>query len=614
MVDHDAMGQLRRRHALLGVGALLALALAASLVVSPSLSVASAAAASANELLPLGCSQATVLPGQARCYGTVSRPATTGSGSGVRPFATVSTPVVTPGDIADLYDLPPVPDSVPVGTGPTVALVEEGDVPNLAAELATYRSDSRNRLGACTQASGCLTVLNQDGATSPLPAADPDWAWETMMDVEAVAAACPACKILVVEASSTDLDNLDDALQTAAERADYVSMSWGVNDDGMRRSDVAGFEDVFAAHADVTFVASTGDFGWQTDLPADDAVCGRGTIPATAGDTHSCTSYPASSPYVVAAGGTMPVQDAATGTLTEQVWGAAEDDGSPNSGGASSGCSGWTTMIAAQAQNANAKAACGSARGTADLSALADDFRMYHQADASDTGWYLGGGTSLAAPLLAAMYARAGNHTSPFDIYARAASDGTAFNDITSGTATRGCPASDARHLCSAGTGWDGPTGLGTPHGLASLAVLDTAVTSGDPSATSSPTATATATDSPTATPTTSAPAAPTTAPSPTSTAPTTTQPITMPIHHSGKLRVKGKARVRSRLKASYGSFDTGTTATVTWLVNGKPVGSGLRLRVKKAWLRHRIRYVVTATGAGRTPLTLTSPTVKVKR
>jgi hypothetical protein len=164
------------------------------------------------------------------------------------------------------------------------------------------------------------------------------------------------------------------------------------------------------------------------------------------------------------------------------------------------------------------------------------------------------------------MYARAGNHTSPFDIYRRANADPSAFADVTSGTATRGCPASDPAHLCSAGAGWDGPTGLGTPRGLASLAVYH-------------------------------APALPS-------------------VGHSGKVKVKGKARLHTKLKAKYGTFEAGATVTVTWLVKGKakPIGQGKKLRLKKAWLNRKIRYVVTASATGRTPLSLTSPAVKVRR
>ncbi len=572
---------------MLASATLLTIALVGVLLAAPSPSVAATSE-------PVGCN-VDVLPGQARCYATIQRPTVATTPGGVRSFTTAPDVAhgITPADIATLYDLPPASEADTPGSGPAVALVEEGDVPELDAELATYRT--QYNLGACSVTSGCLSVVNQQGRTSPLPAADPDWAWETMMDVEAVAAACPACKILVVEAASTYTDDLDIAAATAAASADYVSMSWGSSDDGLRARDVAASERTFST-AGVTFVAATGDFGWHTYIPADDGnpqdslACGATSMPSTPGDTHSCTSYPASSTHVIAAGGTTPVL-ASDGSLSEQMWGDADDDGSPNAGGVSSGCSGWTKMNAAQALNGRARGACGTARGTADISALADGFSMYHHDTDTDRNWWIGGGTSLAAPLLTAMYARAGNHTSPFEIYARATAQPDAFNDITSGTATRGCPISDRWHLCSDGVGWDGPTGLGTPHGLESLEPYDGPILDDPIPADYLVPITASA--------------SPSTSPSPVA---------LRPIRHSGKVKVSGKARVRARLKAAYGSFDAGTTATVTWLVNGRPVAHGKHLRVKKAWLKHRIRYVVTATGAGRTPLSLTSPTVKVKR
>jgi hypothetical protein len=582
------MGEVRRAWTLLASAALLALALVGTLLVTPS-----SAASGESVSVPLGCS-AAVLPGEARCFTTIHRPSAS-VGDGVHAFTTQAPRGgITPAAIAAIYDLPAIPDPVPVGTSETVALVEAGGFSGLESELNDYRE--AYGLGACTQTSGCLTILNQKGAAAPLPADDADWAWETVMDAEAVAAACPACKILVVEANDNDTVNLDKAVAVAAARAQYVSMSWGSLDDGMTATDAASTEAIFAGHPDVTFVAATGDFGWSTHIPSPDGdpahalACGTKTVPSMPDETHSCSNYPASSPHVVAAGGTTAVQSA-DGSWTQRMWGAADDDGSPNAGGVSSGCSGWTQMNASQKLNGRARGACDTARGTADISALADGFATYHHDANSD--WWLGGGTSLAAPLLTAMYAQAGNHTSPFDIYARATAEPAAFTDVTSGAATRGCPANDKRHLCSAGAGWDGPTGLGTPHGLRSLEVYTGPVLD-DPTPASY------------LTPITP----PSTAPKPT---PTKT-PALQRVHHSGKVKVKGKARVRAKLRASYGVFEAGSTVTVTWLIKKKAVARGIKVRVRKAWLRRKLRYVVTATAAGRLSLSLTSPPVKVKR
>jgi len=545
-----------------------ALLLGAALLAAPAPVLAASTTGTAG---PSTCADAAVQPGRVHCFIRVAPPRSARA-SGARAFATTAAPGGWgPQDIAAMYDLPAVPATVPVGTGPTVAVIEADHTSTIASDLAAYRS--AYGLGTCGTEDGCLTIVGQYGTPSvPSRRATLDqWDWETVMDVEAVAAACPACRILVVEANSPYYTDTDAATETAAQLADYVSMSWGVTDDGFTSDDLDSTERIFAKHPDVTFVASTGDLGWATNDPTDGVTCGSAATQG-AGDTHSCTNYPASSTDVIAAGGT--VASVSGGAWTQQVWGNSDDPSQPfsaNAGGSSSGCSGWTPMPTAQAVNVHARAACGDSRGTADISALADGFAMYH-AGYSGGPWYPSGGTSLSAPLLAGMYARAGNHTRPFDVYARANADASAFIDVTTGTPGRGCPAVDTLHLCSAGPGWDGPTGLGTPRGLASLMPFD--ARSGI----------------------------------------STVTPKMSPVSHSGSVRVRGKARVRRTLTASYGTFTTGSRVTVTWLVDGRHVATGGRVRVKRAWRHHRIRYVVTASAAGHTPLTLTSPGVRIRR
>ncbi len=541
-----------------------ALALAAALLVVPAPVVAAGTAA------PSTCADVAVQPGQVHCFIRVSAPRSARA-AGVRAFATAGPPGGWgPRDIAAMYDLPAIPATVPVGTGPTVAVIEADHTSTIASDLAAFRS--AYGLGTCGTADGCLTIVGQDGSRRvPSRRATLDqWDWETIMDVEAVAASCPACRILVVEADSTYSTDTDVATETAARLADYVSMSWGSSDDGFTPDGLPNTEKVFGDHPDVTFVASTGDLGWTTNDPTDGVTCGLAAA-AGAGDTHSCTNYPASSPRVVAAGGTVASYDGAA--WTQQAWGDSDDPTqsfAPNAGGSSSGCSGWATMPTFQAVNANARAACGNTRATADISALADGFAMYHSGY-SGGPWYPAGGTSLSAPLIAGMYAQAGNHTRPFDIYARAKADAAAFIDVTAGTPARGCPATDALHLCSAGPGWDGPTGLGTPRGLASLMPYAAQRTSSPVTATLSP------------------------------------------VSHRGLVRIRGKARVRRTLRASYGTFTPGSRVTVTWLVDGHPVAAGARLRVRRGWRHHRIRYIVNATAAGHAPVTFTSSAVRIR-
>src|SRR5436305_13463333 len=103
----------------------------------------------------------------------------------------------TPCDLQAAYKLP----SSSAGSGQTVAIVDAFDAPNIAGDLSTYRS--AYGLPACTGT--CFRKVNQNGATSPLPAADGGRAQEISLDVDMVSAACPNCHILLVEANSASL-------------------------------------------------------------------------------------------------------------------------------------------------------------------------------------------------------------------------------------------------------------------------------------------------------------------------------------------------------------------------------------------------------------------------
>jgi hypothetical protein len=73
-------------------------------------------------------------------------------------------------------------------------------------------------------------------------------------------------------------------------------------------------------------------------------------------------------------------------------------------------------------------------------------------------GWAQIGGTSVATPLIASVYALAGNASSVNASYSYAHS--SALTSVVSGTNNNGNSCTSAR--CVAGPGWDGPTGLGT--------------------------------------------------------------------------------------------------------------------------------------------------------
>jgi hypothetical protein len=334
-----------------------------------------------------------------------------------------------PSDLQSAYDLP----SATAGSGATVAIVDAYNDPNAAADLATYRA--QYGLPACTEASGCFRVVNEEGQASPLPADGNGWDVEESLDVDMVSAICPDCKIILVEANSADTSDLGPAVDAAvALGAQYVSNSYATT--GEDPSETG--DDQYYNHPGVVITAAAGDAGYAVN-------------------------YPAASPYVTSVGGTTLVRDSGTARgWAETAW------GNGTSGqGTGSGCSAyepqpsWQTGVVSGCAN----------RAVADVSAVADPSTGVAMYDSySEGGWMVVGGTSVATPIIASVYALAGAPTSgsyPASyLYAHYAVDPSVFNDVTSGSDGTCGPAV----LCMAGPGWDGPTGLGTPDGVTGLA------------------------------------------------------------------------------------------------------------------------------------------------
>jgi len=306
------------------------------------------------------------------------------------------------------------------GSGATVAIVDAYDDPNAESDLATYRS--QYGLPACTTANGCFKKVNGSGQTSPLPTADTGWAGEISLDVDMVSAACPSCHILLVEAASPNDDSLFGAINTAVSLgAKYVSNSWGGAEDSTETST----DTQYLNHPGVAITVSSGDDGTGAE-------------------------YPASSRYVTAVGGTsLTKATTTTRGWTEKAW-----------SGAGSGCSAYETKPTWQTVTTSC-----TRRAEADVSAVADPntgVAVYQTYGAS--GWSVYGGTSASAPIIAAIYALAGTPgSSDYPASYPYSHAGNLF-DVTSGNnGSCGAP------ICTSGTGWDGPTGLGTPNGTAAF-------------------------------------------------------------------------------------------------------------------------------------------------
>jgi subtilase family serine protease len=295
--------------------------------------------------------------------------------------------------------------------GRTVAIVDAYGYPNLERDLTIYRN--YYGMPACTTANGCLKIVNQTGGTS-LPRANTGWDQEQALDVDAVSATCPDCKIVMVQASSNSNANLAAAVNQAAKMgASAISNSYGGGDSA---------EDPAYNHPGIAITASTGDSGFKGG------------------------SYPASSQFVTAVGGTSLTMSGNT-RVDETAW-----------SGAGSGCS---TVISQPAFQASVNTGCAK-RAIADVSAAADPntggLSVYAPTNTKSSTWSQYGGTSESAPIIASIYTLAGTGLSNATPYSHTAS----LHDITSGTNGSTC---SVFQWCHAGAGWDGPTGLGTPNG-----------------------------------------------------------------------------------------------------------------------------------------------------
>jgi len=322
---------------------------------------------------------------------------------------------MTPAYLQQAYDLTYL--SANRGSGDTVAIVGVYNDQAAASDLATFRSTYG--LSACTESNGCFQQLNEQGQSSPLPAEDTNWAEEESMDVEAVSALCPNCKIDLIEANAADAQDLQAAIGAAiAAGANQVSISG----DGIYTDNP--FTDF--SSSGVSIDVATGDNG---ALPAGE------------------DAYPAALPYVTAVGGTTlnPASSDAPNArgITETAW-----------NGSSAGCD--TQEAALPYQPADG---C-SGRSYADVSADADPSTGLTVYDSPAGGWFDGGGTSLAAPLVAAFQAITGvNGSTPQWAYADAAN----LNDPSTGN-TGSC-SGQLSVLCNAAQGYDGPTGAGSISG-----------------------------------------------------------------------------------------------------------------------------------------------------
>jgi kumamolisin len=346
----------------------------------------------------------------------------------------------TPLQVAHLYNYPASGN----GAGQTIAIIELGGGYRVS-DLSSYFS------GLGINPAPKVTAVDVDGGKNQ-PTGDPNSAdAEVLLDIEVAGAIAPGASIVVYFTPNTDqgfLDAITTAIHDTANEPSVISISWGGPESSWTQQSMQSYDQAFqdAATLGVTVCVAAGDNG-STDGVSD-------------GQQH--VDFPASSPHVLACGGTKLLSNSGA-IASETVW----NDG-PGQGATGGGISEVFTLPAFQSSagvpvSVNPSHFAG--RGVPDVSGDADPVTGYQTLVDGQTG--VVGGTSAVAPLWAALVAlmnqqigRSLGYLNPA-IYPLSASSG-AFNDITSGN----------NGAYSAGPGWDACTGLGSPNGANLLRAL----------------------------------------------------------------------------------------------------------------------------------------------
>jgi subtilase family serine protease len=352
---------------------------------------------------------AVVKIGQARCLALLRTDVGDALPGHVTPLDE-KVPGYGPADLGLAYNIPTTG-----GAGQTVAIVDAYDDPNAEADLGVYRSHFG--LSSCTTANGCFQKLNQSGAVGPYPTPDSGWASEISLDLDMVSAGCPACNIMLIEANTNFFVDLGASVNTAAALgAGVVSNSYSGGEFSARDKDYS--------HPGHVIIAASGDDGLGPTQPCSLAsvVCVGGTT-LTKGGKH-----------------------AGTRGWTETAW-----------AGTGSGCSEAVAKPSWQHDTGCLN------RTEVDISAIADPETGIAMYDSyGQCCWFVYGGTSVATPILASLYALAGNDTTQDAAKRIWNQKGNHLFDITSGR-NGIC---QQKYICEAGVGYDGPTGWGTPNGI----------------------------------------------------------------------------------------------------------------------------------------------------
>jgi Subtilase family len=411
-----------------------------------------------------------------------------------------------PQDLRNAYFPGEAPDA-PASEPQTIAIVDAYNDPEAEADLGVY--DNEFHLPECTTANGCFEQVNEHGETGkpPFPAtalakaekeatcesssAEPSvraaacktieevdgWSLETALDIEMAHAICQNCHIVLVEADEAEEAPLEVSEDTAVGLgAGEVSNSWA---GGEPLTDSEAFN-----HPGTVITFAAGDRGYLN--------WGRTKKEEELYGEKAGVNYPASSPHVIAVGGTsLELNSTHEAWKEESVWVGSGGGCSLNFKAQpwQSGVSDWSSV------------GCENRRAVSDIAADGDPYTGVAVYDtvpyiplgaglksATVFGWTPVGGTSASTPMIAAMFALAGgSHGVQYPAQTLYSHLGSAsLHDVTEGANGKcrgeysaGCSGSmkplsetdcgQGALICNTATGYDGPSGVGTPNGIDAL-------------------------------------------------------------------------------------------------------------------------------------------------
>ncbi len=364
------------------------------------------------------------------------------SGGFAKPHAGSANTSYTPVQIAQLYQFP----AGATATGQTIGIIELGGGYK-TADLKTYFKSLGQKTPKVT------TVSVDGGKNSPSNANSADG--EVMLDIEVAAAVAPGAHIVVYFTPNTDqgfIDAIATAVHDTKNKPSVISISWGAAESAWTSQSLTALDAACqsAAALGITITVAAGDNG-STDGVTD-------------GANH--VDFPASSPHVLACGGTK-LEGSGSTISSEVVWNEITNNEGATGGGVSN-----VFPLPTWQSNAKVPKPTKSAggRGVPDVSGDADPSTGYIiRVDGSNM---VIGGTSAVAPLWAGLIALAnaqnGTNAGFIQPAIYAAKGAAAFNDITSGTNYSGSPVG-----FTAGRGWDACTGLGSPIGTKLISIVN---------------------------------------------------------------------------------------------------------------------------------------------